>query len=551
MKKIAIILLIIQFNICAQTLNQIISSDDEFNLGFTAPVLLSEKAVFSGKFDGIESVWALDLNNYEKHLIKSGQPLTPFGFSTLRVLNDHAYFYMNDGSTLALWRTDGTSQGTMFLVGEVDRLIGLYENNGILYTINVNDELIVTDGVDLKVFTVDGIDLRSMCFYDINRFVSYNDQTLITYDNGERNELSFRAYNQAFVQSVDAPRFLVSFQNSCYIIDEDSRNLNEISSNGEIEVTNINDSDIGQRMLSIHPQGDTLVTLQSRDSSQQLLRRWNSELSVMLANRDDFNFGEVIVTGITILNQLVAIKLNSPTVSPDIPRSGIIDYDLEFVPVFSDQTVITPGGKFQAQKTMNSEFFNLSNRDTNGVYTNELYFGLPDDFAKVLELPYANRNNVISNEGLSQAYVVSRDRFGEATFYEISSKPNVGSIMTGSWFNPDYESQGLRIYQGTRADGSEYLTLTGYTFRNGNQLWFAGNKDIEIPQASIEIELFEFSGTEVFEQNTSPVRSRFGSIKLEMISCNKMLSKLLANDREIEILLTRIDDVKQLSTCIE
>ena len=116
------------------------------------------------------------------------------------------------------------------------------------------------------------------------------------------------------------------------------------------------------------------------------------------------------------------------------------------------------------------------------------------------------------------------------------------SRLSFGWFSPEFPNQGLSIAKGTRQDGSEYIYLTVYTFRDGQPLWLAGVADLVGHPNEIEVTLYEYDGAEFLQPQQNPNQQQFGSIHLSFSGCNSLQAEINGEQTSQSIRFVRAEN---------
>ena len=135
--------------------------------------------------------------------------------------------------------------------------------------------------------------------------------------------------------------------------------------------------------------------------------------------------------------------------------------------------------------------------------------------------------------------------------FSLNDKPKVGPSLNGIWHDPSLKNQGLFIKQGKRNNSSNYVSVTMYTYKDGQPFWVAGNVDYFPGQASIEIDLFDFQGAEFLELINGPERNSFGSIIITPTSCDSIQLQLTQAGSVNEFNFNRINNTTYKKYCLE
>ena len=175
----------------------------------------------------------------------------------------------------------------------------------------------------------------------------------------------------------------------------------------------------------------------------------------------------------------------------------------------------------------------------------------PSESARLLQ-PGIEISSVISDPDSSQAYLASIDRStNRQTIFALDDAPHINDQITGAFNDPTLESQGVSIHKGTRQNGTQYLFITLYLYRDGNPLWLAGSEDLITPKRAITIDLFEYGGADLFEPGITPQRQSFGSIDLEFTGCDELRAEVTHASGGAALSLTRIDNIEFADVCVD
>lgn len=548
---ILLICLALPLSLHSQTLNLLIVDNEQFDMfAINKAVLVNGHVIFSGKVDSEKAVWSYNVSTQQKTKLAEGFIISSIYNEAYQLINNEAYFkLLESDDSIKLWKTDGTAAGTVRL-NDSSVNFNLYKNNGIIYTRSFAAGLMVTDGNTVITDTDAEVDLDSLCFFNINDYVTFQNNQLQFTLNGEQSVHAFNANNTSNSYSA-YPRKIVSFQDACYAIDFENKDLWKITSTGELVMIPVNNQSTGEQVTGIFVQQDQVYLLQVNNSGIQHLRRFNADFSSIEASNSSFNWSSLAITHVKLLHDFVGLKTTTPTASPQIDAVYLLNQDLINISESDHAPFETFSPLPTAHQTSDGLLINV-NKLSNGIgYINNLYFNLATDNPLKLKLPDNRINQVLSNPDSPDKLLVSTDVNGVTKLFAIEQTPDIGKIISGHWFNPNIENQGLNITQGTRANGSEYVAVTGFTYKAGLPFWFAGNTDLSAPQSSIEIDLFEFSGIGMFEADNTPDRLLYGTITLQMQSCNQLKSNLVTADEQFDMLLYRTDDVTFNQNCID
>lgn len=139
---------------------------------------------------------------------------------------------------------------------------------------------------------------------------------------------------------------------------------------------------------------------------------------------------------------------------------------------------------------------------------------------------------------------------GPLEVFLLSDVPALGEAISGAWVDPRFLNQGLVINTGRRGDGSHYVFLTFYLYRDGQALWLAGDQNYTPGQASVDIDLFEYDGIGYLETNNPPDRQSFGTLSLAFTDCGRLSGSLTHGSQAQEFDFLRIDDIAFNHPCV-
>lgn len=133
--------------------------------------------------------------------------------------------------------------------------------------------------------------------------------------------------------------------------------------------------------------------------------------------------------------------------------------------------------------------------------------------------------------------------------YLVENTPSMGALINGAWYNPALAGQGLSIRHGIRQNGSEYVFVTGYFFRNGAPIWLAGSAELEIHTATTAMALYEYDGPGLFEPEQPADATYFGELTLELLGCDQLQADLIHNNQNDTLLLYRAANDRYRDRC--
>lgn len=90
-----------------------------------------------------------------------------------------------------------------------------------------------------------------------------------------------------------------------------------------------------------------------------------------------------------------------------------------------------------------------------------------------------------------------------------------------------------------------------YTFRSGDPFWLAGVADFEPKQRIIDIELFNYQGTNFLELVEEPISSSFGHIQLKLVNCDSLQASIEHDNQIFEFNMSRIANTAYKPYCLD
>ena len=498
-----------------------------------------------------QALYAMDIESQEITKLANGKT---FNFSSgkpyIRIGN-YLYFMNTTDNGTTVWRTDGTQAGTtQIYANQIQSEIRA--SNGLLYFYELaSGQLVTFDGNQIvnHPITDTFFDVEDVCALANDDFIAIGaandiDGPYIRSTSGDITALDLELLLTTNGYEVN----LTSHNGNCYTYlpnAEGGSDIWKLTSDNDPQslMTLPNDFTVGmlshQNNLYIRQINDQFLGLK--------IFRLSADETMIDASYGDINSQELAITDWASIGEFVAIRTTTPTASPSVDSIFILSPNLNELPQYQ---YLFPTKMPQAFESSDGWVLQTS-QFYNGVKEqNRLLFNLASNNPLNLLLPEGAAYQFTSDPNQSRVYMLAYDGL-KTTLYQTADQPDIGPIITGGWYNPNIENQGLNIIQGTRFNGSDYVSVTGYTYKDGLPFWFAGNADIQAPQNSIDIELFEFSGIGMFEPNITPERLPYGTINLQMNGCNELNSTITTANDVFEMLLYRADDVSFTRNCVD
>lgn len=560
MKKITtmVLLLLIFSQSQSKTLNKIFEDSavydpEAFDLG-SKSILINGRLLFAGRSENGSSLWAMDTNTLDKTELLSGYQSR---LSFIR-LGDFVYFNFNtdNSSGTHIWRTDGSIAGTTQVYQEsVDHLRTLYQVGNVVYTESSDNQTLVVIDEGENAFVHD------LKMYPHESFCALNAGEFIAHEPASGNEPPKYKFSRAGVSVTelsipfpqDYARYnteLVQHDNDCYVVGHNELSVNgfggdllKIESAGVVNVSELYelDNDIQSvvshqgRLYLLHV-GGKISRLNDGETAVDLTKDEGAESRYNLYSQGPY-----------------LASIYHPPVSPPVIVMNFLDSELNFLGSRSDYSrssnEIPEIHSYNNGVLMELQRFVGISGDSEGLIFNPF-----QDDELTLTLTQGNSNKVITNPNSDQIYLLTNNADSRATLYAVEDAPNLGAVTSGLWHDEEVLNQGLSIHVGKRADGSEYVFVTVYTFKDGAPFWLAGVSDITYPQSKVDVVMGDYNDSDMFDPGGTPMVNIFGTLQIEMTACNK-LKATIVNDEDDVIVgplnLSRIDDVTHSNQCSE
>lgn len=159
----------------------------------------------------------------------------------------------------------------------------------------------------------------------------------------------------------------------------------------------------------------------------------------------------------------------------------------------------------------------------------------------------------VIGESQQNYYVYGMNRLTEKQgIYKVSVQAVISQQLAGLWVAEGLQSQGLSIHSGTRPNGSTYLFISLYIYRDGNPFWLAGNTELNTGQTEQTIDLAEYKGQSFLSNN--PIQNfeqiPFGNITIKPQNCDSIAVQINSlNSEVIELIMQRVVDISHTSVC--
>ncbi|WP_154224275.1 hypothetical protein [Marinicella rhabdoformis] len=478
--------------------------------------------------EGIHQVVSLNLDTKEeKILFTSAEEVNSMSSIFYELASGQVLMeirYVGDNSGIQLLQSDG-EQSFEALTDRQIRLINRPLVNGHYFYYD-NNKLMWTDGLNTQSQVLEANEVAApLCAFDMEHVVFAKGLDVYSdiYQHEQGNVLHILPG-----YSVDGNRIHANVASSCLV--------------------KVKGSDEQYRIAHIHKNGDA-----------ELTNRNDNKYEVF-----NGNFVAIAAPTAALLSPFIQL-LDGQTLN--VIR-GISYNSNELVDIFlAADRIIYSQKESQGSQTQISRLdseFNLIG--TSFVVDGYLASTRIEDFflrnGKVITAENLDENKGIIFEGSNITYNPRSDYFladtsGDSGFaypdstavYVYEDKPAIGPMLSGAWLDPSMPNQGASINPGVRQDGSHYVFLTFYLFREGQPLWLAGIADYKLGKNEMTILLSEYQGANYLDFENTPERTTFGEITLNVSSCNTIDARVEYDGAAVDLDWTRLDDASFSSRC--
>ncbi len=516
---------------------------------FVNPVLINDLMIYQVNQYEAPALWSYNTLTAESKLIFTGELEAIAGAQRFIHRTDHwAYFVSGEDSERQLWQTDGTAAGTRPLTMSSPAAYAAFmtSRDDTMFTFSDSEQLVSTDG---QVVVEHGtFDRRyiSLCPFDVNDVIA-------TRPINESDDLEIVRSNNGQVSTVSdvlPSDFEISFVVFYYINGTCYANVNSqgnvevlvIPKNGEVRVVS-QDMDLS-RVYTIFTFDNRVYAGQNSGSGQpSSVSRFNEALDGFDAHFFNPPNGD-IRSYRTLQNHIIV-----ETHQAGVREVHNLKPDLTPNPELQGVNLLFPSAVYP---TANRDLYQY-NATNSGFESSSLSFNIDPAEPSALTLSDGWLYHIISNPKSEHVYFMLLDYLSKrVTTYALSATPDIDQSISGIWHDPEIQNQGIAITPGRRIDGSEYLFVTVYTYKNGQPLWLAGVGEVQLGQTSVELLLASYNGLDTFEAGFSANQEIFGSLKITMTGCNTLSAELNSNAGENYALsLSRINNINYSHLCID
>ncbi len=552
MNKLCILLLIMgSYCVHSKSWNEVFSESNNLQFDQQAPVLINNKIIFKTNTANVPGLFSYDLEtNQKSNLIP---PDVDYELNDVIQLGDAVYFLIKRFTAqpyFQLWKTDGDLYNTRkvsdleFRTGNFSPSLVVYGNT--LFAQGDNGAILEIQNDQIFSHQVQMYDpyLSHMCVFkeqDFILFDVYNSNKVVRISRGVVTDMTDSFPAGFFLRSA------VKINDDCYFnytVDENrlqSKNILKISEAGQI--TSFRESNILNKYYSILEHNNKKYAF--RDDTVD-----DASFIVQLAEDDLSELNEFKLTGTSPTNTISTkglIFLQDYVYQTSRSTQYLLNGQLNLI---EKTTVPWETEKPQVQRLMNSDNLVYSfEYSLNKFSLKEISNG--DSYSELYSQGF-EFINAVSSDTSDQPYFVLKNReTGIKSVFTLDNEPQIGTPLNGIWHDPELINQGLFIKQGIRQNSTSYISITMYTYQNGQPFWLAGNRDFSPGQTSLEIDLFDYRGTEFLELVEEPERNAFGSIEITPLSCDKIHLQLTHEGAVTEFDFSRINNTSYDKYCLE
>jgi len=516
------ILLFSVFTVSALTLNPLIEAPDGHTLIYQKPLLFNDQIIFVTEQEDDYILWSYDV--------------TDSSYSALQTFDDYFYpnfyvlentFYFKDGSDLKLiWRSDGTPSGTQ----QVDM-------SSLIPTKIYSSPLAKKGNLIFARGSADGNRLIALNNYGVNEYINHFepktkaacgfgvfDVIISSQVRGSYQKKLVRYqsnnvidYSEEFPEDFNTDQDRVWFYEDTCFYHIDGFRISDILVIPEQGAHYFLGEQLGFSQVNFLTRfKDSYYILAEDEDRNGYVVKLSGDLSAVVKQVDFDLFGGVSL--IVSEQYLIAYTRTGGGVSPPTWKSGYFDKDLNEVTGLGGPFTDVPEvyQRDDGETVVFNEYVNGINQK---IITTDI-----SDKNSGLVLNADSLSSVIVNENATETYALVRElQTGEYDIQKLDAIPDMGSLSVGNWFDPDYQSQGISIVEGLRDDGTRYLFVTLYLFRDGQPLWLAGTSNVIYPQPTMDIELGLYSGLGLWQPDTPAQVEKFADMTLSMSGCHQMM----------------------------
>ena len=529
----------------------LIASDD-VSINETKTVYLNQYVLFFGEQLSVYNTNTAEFTEieFEGDLIDdgSGDCCTPpvISYPGVYEFKGQVYFtrtveqtYINDTRTTT-WRTDGTADGTQVSDSESfgGRII-----NGFGVKPNADYKVLVSNGNNTYLHDIDYDQFEYACVFAIDHIVYINYfEPLIRSQQGTTTELD-ASFNWA-LPGLGLPPAVSQTSEDCLVqAGTTGRKIYRVPRTGPVSV--LTDIPGLEDAFHVFIFNDRVVAESPNYNQLMLLTKdlQGVDATISLPDNNSYSINSSSPqTGHSLFHYKSRVRNSN---SQEIINT-LFDFNqnqsIEFQSPFAASL----------HNTADAEHFFYYTTDQPQNKTGRLVLDVLKNNQSNLDFPANQKVKIINNPNQTKLYALVTDEQTQTSeFYQVVDDIEINDLINGGWHDPNIENQGLNIRKGLRHDGSDYVSVTGYTYRNGQPLWFAGMSELNLPQNTVSMELSEYDGIGLFEAGVTPNKTPFAELEFSLTSCHTLSATIITADETIELNLTRLNDMTYTQNCVD
>ncbi len=521
----------------ANSRTQVISDSESMKLSYEQAQQINNRLIYHATDENGPALIARDNTTGQSQVLYSGELMHP----GMIKIGQEVFFASQSGGDKYLWKTNGSPSGTT-QISTIQLYGTLIAIDSFVLSKGVNGDLVISDGVETTSHQQNFLDPESTCVFALDHVISLshdlnaNTTHLVLFQNGQTTTIDTPRESEYFLVSN---KIMFAHNGFCYA--KTSENFMKIDPNGEVEY--LNDAWQTFEVSNLFPFQDRLYVI-GNDEQGSFIGRLTSDESQLDATFpvDWYQW----IYGHQTYDNMIAISTTTPNASPVINTSYFLNSDLVQIEGLGGPHINVP-----TPHPFNGDQLYMAYRSNNSPGRIQL----AQDVAMsdlLIELNDSVVESVASDANSNEVFLLLRDRLTLKRSIEwLTEKPSIGKSINGLWYDSEIENQGISIHQGKRPDGSEYVFVTVYTFKDDEPFWLAGVADITHPQISLSVTLANFQGGQMFQSGNSPTQNTFGAVELEMTGCNQLKASLQSGVINWTLNLSRIDNMQFSHLCIE
>ncbi len=535
----------------------------------------SSYTVLDGKLFFMErnsnEMWVTDGTKIGTYALKiNNNPIELFGFYTSMINYHDSIYFINNSDGNTLWKTDGQSFDKISnkivntypgLVIKNDSIVAYSQDKSELYQIN-------DDG--LTVLNLGGLSnpsISSLCLINssnITLFGKENDSSdyqLFQVIDGQKQVIA-----QDLLDLHDNFNFSLVNNDSCfYHYSADFSNTNSyfsIDASGVITLVTTEIAGI---------QVDTWDEIIEFNNNIYFFPIFSNSTKISSNSRSLYQYTNNTITAVNNFElnpktfHVYASKnflyaklhnLNDAIIDPP-PPGGTPNY----LEIFDETFTFLQRFETSNHESTSQILSYQNNRDLikpviNNIsfipYIDKLVFVDNTDVVNIINTPNIKVVKTIGDE--QNIYLIGFDRKNnnKTSIYSVKNEAVISHNLDGLWYSEDFDSQGLSIHTGARQDGSEYMFVSLYLYKDGNPFWIAGTSELDLTSAVV-FNVYDYKGASFLpgDTNQETQKTLFATMVLETLACNKLNMQLeFLDESSISITLDRITNENQMN-CVE